>query len=266
MPISLSPTDVKQTSFPVTQDVFLGGQLTIRQPKHGYRAGIDAVLLAAAVRAAPDGPRTLLDIGAGAGTVGLCAAARLAALNVVLLEREDALAKLAQENAKANGLDSRVRAVTASVTETAAGLNAMGLPPESFDQCVANPPFHDEAAGTPAHDALKSGAHAMPAGSLEDWIRFMARMVRPSGRATLIHKAEALDGILAAMTGRFGGLIVFPIFPRAGANAIRVIVEGTKGSRAPLRVRPGILLHEAGNDFLPEADAILRRGEALRIN
>jgi len=258
-------TDLEQTSFPVTEDVFLGGKLTVRQPRHGYRAGIDAVLLAACVRAPPGGPRSLLDIGAGAGTVGLCAAARLAQLEVVLLEREPALAQLAAKNAAANGLDGRVRSIAASVTAPAALLDGLGLAAESFDQCVANPPFHDEAAGTPARHAFKSGSHAMPAGSLEDWIRFMARMVRPSGRATIIHKAEALESLLSLMAPRFGGLAVFPVFPRTSESAIRVIVEGIKGSRAPLGLRPGIVLHGESNGFLPEADAILRHGAALEI-
>ena len=169
------------------------------------------------------------------------------------------------ENAAANGLDDRVRSVAASVTAPAALLDSLGLAADSFDQCVANPPFHDEAAGTPARHAFKSGSHAMPAGSLEDWIRFMARMVRPSGRATIIHKAEALESLLSFMSPRFGGLAVFPVFPRTGESAIRVIVEGIKGSRAPLSLRPGIVLHGERNGFLPEANAILRHGAALDI-
>lgn len=258
-------SDLEQSLPPTTSDVFLGGRLTIRQPLKGYRAGVDAVLLAASVRAKHEDGATLLDIGAGVGTVGLCAAARVPDLSVVLLEREPILAHLAQTNAEANGLSPRVRALTASVTSTATGLANLGLAPDSFDRCVANPPFHDEDAGTAAGDALKAASHAMPATALEDWVRFMARMVRPGGRASIIHKAEALNRILAAMGPRFGGLIVFPIFPRAGESAIRVIVEGIKGSRAPLELRPGLVLHEDANGFTPQATQILRHGAALEI-
>jgi len=262
---SMTPSDLEQSLPPTTSDVFLGDRLTIRQPLKGYRAGVDAVLLAASVH--PNGPQgaTLLDIGAGVGTVGLCAAARLTQLSAVLLEREPVLAHLAQSNAQANGLTARVRAVTASVTSSAPELSSLGLEPDSFDCCVANPPFHDEEAGTAAGDALKAASHAMPSTGLEDWARFMARMVRPAGRATLIHKAEALTRILAVMAPRFGSLVVFPIFPRAGESAIRVIVEGIKGSRAPLEFRQGLVLHEDGHGFTPRATAILRHGAALEI-
>lgn len=259
----MSQTD--QPDIPATTcDMFLGDRLIIRQPARGYRAGVDAVLLAACVRPKSNGA-TLLDIGAGAGTVGLCAAQRLPGLNAVLLEREAALHALSQRNIAENRLTGRVRAVQASVTSRAAGLTAAGIMPESFDICVANPPFHDEDAGTAAADALKAKSHAMPADALEGWARFMARMTRPGGQALMIHKAEALPRILAAFATRFGHLRVLPIYPRAGPSAIRVIVEGVKGSRAPLEIRPGFVLHGEGNAFTASAGAILRQGAALEI-
>jgi FkbM family methyltransferase len=255
------PDETTDVSLDVTEDYFLGDRLIIRQPRKGYRAGVDAVLLAASVRA-PDkglgkGDATLLDIGAGVGTVGLCAAARLPSLRVTLLEREPELAKLAAENIAANGFTGRVTAVHAEVGAPG------GLSPESFDDAVANPPFHDLGSGTPAPNALKSASHAMPPQSLDEWLRFMARMVRPGGRATLIHKAEALPSILAAFEGRFGGLVVLPIHARIHEPAIRVLVQGIKGSRAPLTLLPAFVLHNEGNAFTAEAQKILRHGGAL---
>ncbi len=241
----------------VTEDYFLGDRLIVRQPRKGYRAGVDAVLLAASIRAPEGGDATLLDIGAGVGTVGLCAASRLPCLKVTLLEREAALAKLAVENIAANILAGRVTAVQAEVGSTA------GLIPESFDHAVANPPFHDFGTGTPAPNALKAASHAMPSQSLDDWLRFMARMVRPGGCATLIHKTEALPDILAAFDGRFGGLIILPIHARLHKPAIRVLVQGIKGSRAPLMLRPPFVLHGEGNEFTVAAQQILRHGGAL---
>jgi tRNA1(Val) A37 N6-methylase TrmN6 len=247
----------------VSEDYFLGDRLIIRQPRKGYRAGVDAVLLAASVRAPEKGlgkgDATLLDIGAGVGTVGLCAAARLPSLKVTLLEREAELVKLALDNIAANSMTGRVSAVHAEVGAPG------GLIPESFDEAVANPPFHDFGAGTLAPDALKAASHAMPSQSLDDWLRFMARMVRPGGRATLIHKAEALPEILAAFESRFGGIVIVPIHAREHEPAIRVLVQGIKGSRAPLTLNPPFVLHGEGNAFTHAATAILRHGAALGI-
>ncbi|HET6223567.1 MAG TPA: hypothetical protein VFE11_15445, partial [Dongiaceae bacterium] len=51
----------------VTDDAFLGGALRILQPKEGYRAGIDAVFLAAAAPARTSRKERVLDVGAGVG-------------------------------------------------------------------------------------------------------------------------------------------------------------------------------------------------------
>jgi len=242
----------------VTEDAFLGGRVMITQPKRGYRAGIDAVFLAASAPCRP-GAR-VLDVGAGVGTVGLCLAARVHDVEVVLLEREAELAALARGNIEANKLSDRVRVVNAAIEASAEVFAAAGLKPDSFDVVLANPPFHAEGRGTPAPDPLKAASHAMAEASLDTWVRFLARMAKPGGFASMIHKAEALPEVLAAFTGRFGDIRVRPMHPRAGEAAIRVIVQGTKGSRAPLVLLAGYNLHGEGNAFTEGAQMVLRDG------
>ncbi len=249
----------------VTDDAFLGGALEILQPRSGYRAGLDAVMLAAAVPSLAGRTLRVLDIGAGVGTAGLCVARRLAAAEVTLLERNPSLSELATDNIHRNKLETRVRAVTASVGASAAEIRAAGLIEESFDCVIANPPYHDKGAGTLATDASKAASHAMDEDELERWARFMARMAVPRGVALMVHKAEALDRVLAAFETRFGGIRILPLYPRAGAPAHRVIVEGTKGSRAPLQLLAGFVLHLDGNDFTPAAQAILKGGGELSL-
>jgi tRNA1(Val) A37 N6-methylase TrmN6 len=246
-----------------TDDAFLGGALQILQPSSGYRAGLDAVMLAAAVPDPKGKPLRVLDLGAGVGTAGLCLARRLAGAEVVLFEREPALIELAEENVARNGLHARVRVVEGEVGLSAGALRALGLAEESFDHVIANPPFHDRDSGTVAPDALKAGSHAMADGELEGWARFMARMTAPGGRVTVIHKAEALIRLLSAIDGRFGGLKVMPLYPREGAPAHRLLVQGAKGSRAPPKLLHGLVLHGAGDAFTPQAQAVLRDGAAL---
>lgn len=243
-----------------TQDFFLGDRLCIRQPVKGYRAGIDAVLLAATARPG-EGP--VLDVGSGVGTVGLCTAARCPDVNVTLVEREAPLASLAEANIDANSLRDRVSIVLADICEPLSHEARAKLTDNSFAHVLANPPFHDDGRGTPAHWPLKAVAHAMTSDALELWAKFMVRMTEPGGRATLIHKAEALPRILASFENRFGAITILPIYPRANEPAIRVIVDGIKGSRAPLKIAAGLILHGDGNAFLPNVDAILRRGAAL---
>ena len=89
----------------VTQDGLLDRRITLNQPRHGYRAGDDAVLLAAAVGARPG--QTVLDAGAGVGAVSLCLAWRCPELVIRGMELQPELATLAQENIAANGMAAR---------------------------------------------------------------------------------------------------------------------------------------------------------------
>jgi tRNA1(Val) A37 N6-methylase TrmN6 len=253
------------TPQPWTDDVFLGDRLKIRQPVRGYRAGADAVLLAATVIAAEGAPLEVLDVGSGAGVIGLCVAARLPGARVALLEREAELAELAHFNTAANAFQDRVRPVRASITEPLSGDARAALPADSFTHVLANPPFHDEHRGTPASSALKAASHAMAEGDLDAWVKFMARMTAPHGTATLIHKAEALPAVLETFGARFGGMIVKPIQARRDGPAIRIIVCGRKGSRAPLVLQRPFILHDEGNSFTREANAILRHGASLEL-
>ena len=172
-----------------TDDAFLGGAVNILQPETGYRAGLDAVMLAAAV--GTEEAVDLLDVGAGVGTAGLCVARRIHSARVTLFEKEPALVRLARENVQRNDLGDRVRVLEGDVGLSAELAQAIGLKAESFRCIIANPPFHDLGTGTLSADRLKAAAHAMPEDSLERWVRFMARMAAPGGSAVWIHNAEA---------------------------------------------------------------------------
>ena len=274
----------------VSEDAFLGGKLQLLQPARGYRAGMDAVLLAAAVTVRDEpGGLDVLDLGAGVGTVGLCLARRVASCRIVLLERQPDMARLAFENALRNGLGDRVRVVEGDVCGPAAELAAKGDAANAFDHAVANPPYFVAGRGTSSPLAQKAQSHEMGAGvdagfgeasrgeagacgdglpagddqCFEGWARAMARAVKPGGGVTVIHLAEALPEILSAFRGRFGGLIVRPVHPRVGAPANRVIVCGTKGSRAGLQIADRFVLHGPDGGFTKQADAVFRDGTAL---
>lgn len=250
----------------VTEDAFLGGALNILQPRKGYRAGIDAVLLAAAAPVEAGRAERVLDAGAGVGVVGLCIARRVGTAQVTLVESEPHLVVLARENVARNGLSDRIRVVAASVTGPASELAEMGLASDSFDHVVANPPFHVEGRGRRPRHAIKAAAHAMPAESLARWMQFLARVARPGGTLTIVHRPDALTALLKLLEGRFGELKILPLHPRAGEPAVRIIVQGKKGSRAPLMLLSGVVLHEEdGHGFRPEIARVLRQPAALAL-
>jgi FkbM family methyltransferase len=249
----------------LTDDAFLGGTLHMLQPKAGYRAGIDAVLLAGAAPVRASRRERVLDVGAGVGVVGLAVAQRSRRAAVTLVERDPMLVELARGNIERNGLGDRARVIQADVSRRLDDLPGLRPEAESYDHALANPPYNPEGAGTVSVEALKAAAHVMPGGNLARWARFMAAMVKPGGSATMIHRADTVAEVLWAFAGRFGGAVVLPLYPRLGKAAIRVLVQGIKGSNAALELRPGLVLHEADNRFTPQAEAILRQGKALDL-
>lgn len=273
-PDAVAVTDAHSTEAPgksmeLTRDAFLDGRVMLLQPRRGYRAGIDAVFLAAAAQA-QDGrsPLKILDAGAGVGAVGLLAAWRLRSLvevDVTLLEQSPELVALAERNAQDNGLAGCVHAVCADFLGPVADLEALGVRRESYDLVLTNPPYHVDTRGTRSADAIKAGAHAMGEGDLQRWARALAHLTRPGGEVVLIQKADALPAVLAAMSPRFGGLTVLPLHPRAGEPAIRILVQGTKGSRAPFTLLQGGVLHGNDNDFTPVAKTFLRDGAGFSL-
>lgn len=245
-----------------SDDLFLGGLLRVLQPLRGYRAGTDAVLLASSLHSETlRGP--VLDAGAGVGVVGLCVAARCPDTRVTLVEREPYLASLALQNIARNGLADRVSIIEADIARPSEVLEKRGIASESFAAVLANPPYHEDRRGTASRSPLKAASHQMAFEDLDVWARFLCRMAAPGGRAIMIHKAEALAAILSAFEGRFGSVRVLPIQARAADPAIRVIVEGIKGSRAPLTIGPALVLHGADHAFVPEVEAVFRAGAAL---
>lgn len=246
-----------------TLDEFLGGRISVLQPKQGHRAGSDAVFLAAAVAARP-GER-VLDVGAGAGVAGLCVMARVPRIAVTAVEIDRSLAALAQANAARNGFAASFETIAADVTEPAAKLRAKGLKRESYAQVMANPPFYKEGSVRAAPDAARKAAHVMQAEALDGWVRFFATMAAPKGMLTLIHRPEALTELLPLVEARFGAIVLFPLFAKAGSPATRIILRAQKGSRQAPRLLPGLVLHAGDGRYTAEAEAVLREGKALDL-
>jgi tRNA1(Val) A37 N6-methylase TrmN6 len=252
-----------QVPHSLSEDAFLGGRLRILQPEKGYRAGIDAVFLAAAIPVAAG--ETVFEAGIGAGAAALCLIARNPAIHVTGIEVAARYAMMCEENAKRNGFGQLLRVIHADVKE-ALRKDLASMPQHgSFSHAYANPPYFEDGKVTPSPSLLKAQAHSFGPDDLDLWIRVMYAMVGLRGTVTMIHRAESLGKILGSMEEKFGDIRVAPLYAREGTAASRVIVQGVKGSKAPMQLLPGLILHGEGNGFTPDAEAVLREGSAWRL-
>jgi tRNA1(Val) A37 N6-methylase TrmN6 len=223
-----------------TEDAFLGGQLRLRQPKSGHRAGHDAMLLAAATPARP-GDR-VVDLGAGVGAAGLAVARRVAGIKLTLVEIDAALAALARANAAANAIAADVTVL--DVTGSAGAFAAAGLPADSVDVVLMNPPFNDSVRHRASPDRLRELAHVAEPSTLEGWIHAARRVLKSGGILSLIWRADGLAEVLAALDRGFGSLAILPVHAEVKMPAIRVLVRATKGGRAPTQIHASLMLND----------------------
>ena len=223
-----------------TEDAFLGGQLRLRQPRSGHRAGHDAMLLAAATPVR-SGDR-VVEFGAGVGAAGLAVARRVAGARLVLVEIDAALADLARGNAAANAIAADV--IVLDVTAGAGAFAAQGLDPDSVDVVLMNPPFNDPMRHRASPDQARASAHVAAAATLERWIHASRRILKSGGILTLIWRADGLSEVLAALDRGFGSLAILPVHGDVNTPAIRVLIRAVKGGRAPLQIHAALLLKD----------------------
>ena len=248
----------------VVTDRLFQGRLALRQFRRGHRAGTDAVLLAAA--AGIDAGERFVDVGAGIGTVGLAMALAQPQCTGVLFERDPDVARLALDNVQANAMSQRLTVTAGDIFKAADQANLAS----SADLVVSNPPFYQPGTQRPSTDARRRSAHMLSdaAGAAspthEDWVRACLRLLGPKGRLLLIHRPDALAPILNTMQRRLGGLVLKSVHPRRDAPAIRILVGGLAGSRAPLVIQPALVLHDHAGQFTAEAEA-LHAGEPMHF-
>lgn len=252
---SQRPNDAPQ-GIEVTDDAFLGGRVQIWQPAYGFRAGLDSVMLAAAVSASPR--QRVCDLGVGAGTASLCLAARVPGLHLTGVEIDRDLAELAQANAARNAHAASFEVVIADVMKRPRTLER-----QSFHHVIVNPPFYSSGRGTRAPLASKAQATSAAPRELLEWLRFARALARPKGWVTAIVPPEQLPLALRALSPDGLGVEIVPLWPKAGIDAKRIIIRTRTNSNAALRLLPGLVLHSQDGAVSPAADAVLRRGEPL---
>ncbi len=239
-----------------TDNGFLDGRLRILQPRKGYRAGLDAVMVASAIPALPG--QRVIEAGAGTGVASLCLLTHIAGLSVLGLEVNPDYAGLARRNAARNGFADQLQIIDGDIAMPADQRADHGLDPGSFDHGFANPPYRDEANSRAAADEGRDLAHRLTRDMLRDWAKFLIAMVRPKGTITLILPADLLEEALSLLKNRAGDLLIFPLFPKSGSPAKRILLQGVKGSRAAPKLLAGLTLHDSNGHYTQEADSILR--------
>ena len=238
-----------------TNDLFLGGKVTALQPAKGYRAGIDAVLLAARVPAKAG--ETVLELGCGVGVASLCLAARVEGVEITGVELQPEYAALAEKNGL-TVVNADLRALPADLRN------------RQFTHVMMNPPYFDRAAGSAAPDAGRDIAMGGDT-PLGDWIDVAIKRLAPKGYFTMILRIERLPEVLSALLGRIGSVVVRPISARVGSAPHLFLLQARHSGRAPFRLTAPLVMHDGTmhdadrENYTAHVREILRNGASFSL-
>ena len=217
-------------------EYILNKNLVYNQPENAFRGGLDAVLLAMSTPIVDSGH--VLDVGAGAGAVGLIYAhCTPDSIYVDSIEKSETFVKFAKDNIQQNGFNHRMQAICADI--------ATFKPIEKYAVVMTNPPYKVDTS-TPPKNPLKYIAHVETTVCLTHWIQFCLKSVIQRGVITMIHKTDRLPHIIQALGDTVVGLKVLPIITKAGIPPSRVIVHIKKGSKSPFVMYPPLTIYKNG--------------------
>lgn len=239
----------------LTRDAFLGGRLQLLQPRIGYRAATDPVLLAAFVPARPGD--SVLDIGCGVGTAALCLGRRVANLNLHGLEVQAQYADLARRNAEDNDVDLRVHEGDLRTMPCA-------LRGVCFDAVMLNPPYFVAGRASPSPDPSRDLANREGEAGLGDWLDAAIRRVRQGGWLAIVHRTERLVDLLAGLDGRAGAVEILPIVSREGQPAARILLRARKGRYDQLKLWPPLTAHQGRSHMIDGGSYTVQMNKVLR--
>ncbi len=231
--------------------IFFEGQVQVKQPSEGYRAGTDAILLASSLAAKPG--EQILELGSGTGVVMLLARHHLPDCQFTGLEKSQDMLALSRANTD--------HADNIEITEG----SIRKIPKNwhlQYDQVVANPPYFDNRNAVRMSDS-KESAFVNKGLALDDWIGAMLLALKPRGIGTLIYRADGLEKICVALAGpktnKAGRLRIQPIHSYADMPAKRIIVQFRKSVKSESALLPALVMHERGTEekYAPAAAKVL---------
>ncbi len=217
----------------LTDDGFLDNRLKVLQPRKGYRAGLDTVMVAAAIPAKPGDH--VFEAGIGTGVAALCLAKRVPGIRITGVEINPDYAALAEENAARNGFKDSIEVVTGNM----AGLDPTGpFAPASFDHAFANPPYREAGKYRTPENKGRRTAYVIDIKGIQTWIHNLVSLVGDGGTITMILPSELDAAFRRQSHVRDHCLSIRPLLPREGEAPRRLLYQLRKGAPASEPARP----------------------------
>ena len=222
----------------VTSETISGWNLTVSQPRRGYRYNMDPFFLTEFVEL-PAAAR-VVDLGTGVGIIALLLARRHADFEeIVGIEIQDSLAELAAANVRRNRLENRIRIIHGDFYRLKEQLGA-----GAWTTVVSNPPYYQRCQGRLNRCSQKAIARHELTTSLAELAATAGYLLKPGGEFYLIYPAERTASLLAACTGaRLTPKKMQCLHPRPGQAAELIMLQARKDGNPGLEISAPRFIH-----------------------
>jgi tRNA1Val (adenine37-N6)-methyltransferase len=220
--------------------------IKLYQGKYGYRFSIDALLLYSFVNVKH--AHDIVDLGAGSGIIGLLLAKKYTGAQVLLVELQESLHRLAGKNIKMNGLEDRVNAILADIKEIKSRLN-----PESYDIVVSNPPFRRLKSGRLSFGEEKAVARHEIKLRLKELVESASYLLKTRGRLFMIfHPERILEVVDTLRLKRFEPKRIRFVHNDTYTESKIVLVEAVKDGRAGIKIEKPLFIYSNNGSYTDE--------------
>jgi len=234
-------------------DAISNSPLDIAQPKDGYRFSLDALILTHHV--IPAAGDRIVDIGTGCGVIALILARQFPETNIIGIEVQPELARLATSNAAANRLSDRIRIIEKDIRSVSGSETG----PVQIVTC--NPPHIAEPAGRiNPNDQMAIARHElmMTAQTLAESAN---RLLTQKGRLFAIYPANRMmDVLLKIREANIEPKQIRTIHFKPNTAASRILIQATKNGQPGIEIAPPLVMHKPDGSYTPEAKTIINPG------
>lgn len=239
------------------------GNIRVIQNK-GYGYGVDAVLLAAfaagetGARGIRSGAR-IADLGTDCGIVAFILTHKVRGSVLTGIEKREEAAARASEAAVMNGLEDRVRIITADINDVSDSEEFADLR-EAFDAVVSNPPYFRRNSAIPSASDDRYTARHETTADIGDFARTAAFMTGNGGSFYLVHRPDRLADIFTALRDNgFEPKEMQLVVPSPGEPANIVLIHAVRGAGAELRMLPELAVHTEDGGYTEDILRIYER-------
>jgi tRNA1(Val) A37 N6-methylase TrmN6 len=240
-------------------DDLLTHGLSIIQSDEVFSFSLDAVLLARFCSTPFKGK--IIDLCTGNGVIPLLLTTRTKA-QIWGVEIQERLADMAARNVALNNLEQQLHLRQGDLRSIHQELGHGG-----FDLVTVNPPYLPVPAGEQnVNEHVAAARHEIYC-TLEDVISASAKLVRPGGKVAMVHRPSRLVDICCLMRKyRLEPKRIRYVHPRAGEEAMMILIEGLKDGKAEIRTLPPLIVYGENQEYCDELKEIYYGGRTSLLS